>query len=244
MGLRADLSRATMGSRVKLSTRPANDVDPRSAAGRIVFTSDRDGNPRSILQTVSVTVSRRVTNSKPKMPIRRSTRRRDDRFRERQKWCAAALDDACAGAGCVGLRHCGRAGDRARDVGVRKDRAGVESGRVDDGVQLDAHRAVRRSSRCRVGRWQRGAADERDRRCIQSGVERAMEAPIYYTSTTGRLHLRRIDSAGGSAATSRRIRWIWMRRRATRPCVSRPRIRRASREASWRIRRRVGSQCA
>jgi hypothetical protein len=46
-----------------LATPLGNDTDPRSAAGRIVFTSDRDGNAEVYIADIAMSQSRRVTRS-------------------------------------------------------------------------------------------------------------------------------------------------------------------------------------
>jgi WD40 repeat protein len=59
----AQLYRVEGGVVTRLSTTPGNDIDPRSAAGRIVFSTDRDANYEVYIQDINATVSRRVTNS-------------------------------------------------------------------------------------------------------------------------------------------------------------------------------------
>jgi Tol biopolymer transport system component len=59
----AQLYRVEGGVVTRLSTSAGNDVDPKSAAGRIVYSSDRDTNYEIYLADISATVSRRVTNS-------------------------------------------------------------------------------------------------------------------------------------------------------------------------------------
>ncbi|HEX6537251.1 MAG TPA: hypothetical protein VF041_21905 [Gemmatimonadaceae bacterium] len=49
---------------VRLTSDSANDADPRAAAGRVVFTSDRDGDAEVYLADEAFTVQRRVTNSR------------------------------------------------------------------------------------------------------------------------------------------------------------------------------------
>lgn len=59
----AQLYRVESGVVTRLSTTAGNDVDPKSAAGRIVLSSDRDTNYEIYIEDISATVSRRVTNS-------------------------------------------------------------------------------------------------------------------------------------------------------------------------------------
>jgi Tol biopolymer transport system component len=59
----AQLYRVEGGLVTKLSTTAGNDVDPMSAAGRIVFSTDRDANYEVYIEDIGATVSRRVTNS-------------------------------------------------------------------------------------------------------------------------------------------------------------------------------------
>jgi WD40 repeat protein len=59
----AQLYRVEDGVVTRLSTTPGNDVDPMSAHGRIVFSSDRDTNYEIYIADILTTVSRRVTNS-------------------------------------------------------------------------------------------------------------------------------------------------------------------------------------
>ena len=59
----AQIFRVQDGIEAKLSSTASNDVDPRSAAGRIVFSTDRDGNVEVYIADTSMTVSRRVTSS-------------------------------------------------------------------------------------------------------------------------------------------------------------------------------------
>jgi dipeptidyl aminopeptidase/acylaminoacyl peptidase len=59
----AQLYRVEGGVVTRLSTTPGNDVDPMSAAGRIVFSTDRDANYEVYIEDITATVSRRVTNS-------------------------------------------------------------------------------------------------------------------------------------------------------------------------------------
>jgi Tol biopolymer transport system component len=59
----AQLYRVEGGVVTRLSTTAGNDVDPMSAAGRIVFSTDRDANYEIYIEDITATVSRRVTNS-------------------------------------------------------------------------------------------------------------------------------------------------------------------------------------
>ena len=59
----AQLFRVDGGIITRLSTTAGNDVDPKSAAGRIVFSSDRNANYEVYIEDITATVSRRVTNS-------------------------------------------------------------------------------------------------------------------------------------------------------------------------------------
>lgn len=59
----AQIFRVEGGAESKLSTTASNDVDPRSAGGRMVFASDRDGNVEVYIADTLLTVSRRVTSS-------------------------------------------------------------------------------------------------------------------------------------------------------------------------------------
>jgi len=59
----AQIYRVRDGSVVKLSSVDANDVDPKGAAGRIVFTSDRDGNSEVYIADTLMILSGRVTNN-------------------------------------------------------------------------------------------------------------------------------------------------------------------------------------
>ncbi|MBA2684953.1 MAG: PD40 domain-containing protein [Gemmatimonadaceae bacterium] len=58
----AQLYRVEGGVITRLSTTAGNDVDPKSAAGRIVFSTDRDANYEVYID-ITATVSRRVTNT-------------------------------------------------------------------------------------------------------------------------------------------------------------------------------------
>jgi len=59
----SQIYRVQDGVESRLSTVAANDFDPMSAAGRLVFTSDRDGNKEVYIADTLAAVSRRVTNS-------------------------------------------------------------------------------------------------------------------------------------------------------------------------------------
>jgi Tol biopolymer transport system component len=59
----AQLYRVENGVIARLSTTAGNDVDPMSAASRIVFSTDRDANYEVYIEDINATVSRRVTNS-------------------------------------------------------------------------------------------------------------------------------------------------------------------------------------
>jgi Tol biopolymer transport system component len=59
----AQIYRVADGVVSKLSTTTSNDVDPRSSASRIVFSTDRDGNAEVYIADTLMTVSRRVTSS-------------------------------------------------------------------------------------------------------------------------------------------------------------------------------------
>jgi len=59
----AQIFRVQDSTVIKLSTTASNDVDPRSSAGRIVFSSDRAGNAEVYISDTAMTVSRRVTSS-------------------------------------------------------------------------------------------------------------------------------------------------------------------------------------
>jgi len=59
----AQIYRVQDSTVIKLSTTASNDVDPRSSAGRIVFASDRAGNAEVYISDTTMTVSRRVTSS-------------------------------------------------------------------------------------------------------------------------------------------------------------------------------------
>jgi WD40 repeat protein len=59
----AQLYRVDDGVVTRLSTTAGNDIDPRAAAGRIVFSTDRDANYEVYIEDIAATVSRRVTNS-------------------------------------------------------------------------------------------------------------------------------------------------------------------------------------
>lgn len=59
----AQLYRVEGGVVTRLSTTAGNDVDPKSAAGRIVFSTDRDANYEIYIEDITATLSRRVTNS-------------------------------------------------------------------------------------------------------------------------------------------------------------------------------------
>ena len=59
----AQLYRVEGGVVTRLSTTAGNDIDPMSAAGRIVFSTDRDANYEVYIEDITATVSRRVTNS-------------------------------------------------------------------------------------------------------------------------------------------------------------------------------------
>jgi Tol biopolymer transport system component len=60
---RAQLFRFQNDSVVQLTRNDANNTEPRSAAGYVVFTSDRDGNPEVYLANPDLTVVHRVTNN-------------------------------------------------------------------------------------------------------------------------------------------------------------------------------------
>jgi WD40 repeat protein len=57
------LYRVENGVETRLSTPTGSDFDPASAAGRLVYTSTRDGNSEVYISDTLATVSRRVTNS-------------------------------------------------------------------------------------------------------------------------------------------------------------------------------------
>lgn len=59
----AQIFRVRDSTVIKLSTTASNDVDPRSAAGRVVFSTDRDGNAEIYIADTAMIVSRRVTSS-------------------------------------------------------------------------------------------------------------------------------------------------------------------------------------
>ena len=59
----AQLYRVEGGVVTRLSTTPGNDINPSSAAGRIVFSTDRNTNYEVYIEDITATVSRRVTNS-------------------------------------------------------------------------------------------------------------------------------------------------------------------------------------
>lgn len=59
----AQIYRVQDGVSTKLSTTESNDVDPRSAANRIVFSTDRDGNAEVYIADTLMTLTRRVTSS-------------------------------------------------------------------------------------------------------------------------------------------------------------------------------------
>ena len=59
----AQLYRVESGVVTRLSTTLGNDINPMSAAGRIVFSTDRDSNYEIYIEDINATVSRRVTNS-------------------------------------------------------------------------------------------------------------------------------------------------------------------------------------
>ena len=59
----AQLYKVESGVVTRLSTTPGNDIDPMSAAGRIVFSTDRDANYEVYIEDITATVSRRVTSS-------------------------------------------------------------------------------------------------------------------------------------------------------------------------------------
>jgi len=59
----AQIFRVEDSAVLKLSTTESNDADPRSSAGRIVFSSDRDGNSEVYIADTAMIVSRRVTSS-------------------------------------------------------------------------------------------------------------------------------------------------------------------------------------
>ena len=59
----AQLYRVENGVVTRLAVTPGNDTDPRVAAGRIVFSSDRDANAEVYIEDTLASVSRRVTNS-------------------------------------------------------------------------------------------------------------------------------------------------------------------------------------
>lgn len=60
---RAQLFRFRNDTIVRLTSDAANDAAPRAAAGRVAFTSDRDGNVEVYLADQDFTVERRVTSS-------------------------------------------------------------------------------------------------------------------------------------------------------------------------------------
>lgn len=57
------LYRVENGAETQLSTPAGSDFDPGSAAGRLVFTSNRDGNSEVYIADTLATATRRVTNS-------------------------------------------------------------------------------------------------------------------------------------------------------------------------------------
>ena len=59
----SQLYRVADSVETRLSTTVGSDFDPRSAAGRLVFTSNRDGNSEVYFSDTTTTISRRVTNS-------------------------------------------------------------------------------------------------------------------------------------------------------------------------------------
>ncbi|HEU4642351.1 MAG TPA: LpqB family beta-propeller domain-containing protein [Gemmatimonadaceae bacterium] len=59
----AQLFRFRHDTITRLTHEAANDVDPRSAAGRLVFSSDRDGNAEVYIADADLGAARRVTNS-------------------------------------------------------------------------------------------------------------------------------------------------------------------------------------
>ncbi len=59
----AQLYRVSDSVETRLSTSPGSNFDPKSAAGRLVFTSNRDGNSEVYISDTTTTVYRRVTNS-------------------------------------------------------------------------------------------------------------------------------------------------------------------------------------
>jgi Tol biopolymer transport system component len=59
----AQIYRVADSVETKLSTTESNDADPQSAAGRIVFSTDLDGNAEVYIGDTSLTVTRRVTVS-------------------------------------------------------------------------------------------------------------------------------------------------------------------------------------
>src|SRR5690349_8331645 len=59
----AQLFRFRHDTIARLTREAADDVDPRSAAGRIVFSSDRDGNAEVYIADADLAAVRRVTKS-------------------------------------------------------------------------------------------------------------------------------------------------------------------------------------
>ena len=59
----AQIFRVADSVETNLSMSSSNDIEPRSSAGRIVFSTDRDGNAEVYIGDTLLTVSRRVTHS-------------------------------------------------------------------------------------------------------------------------------------------------------------------------------------
>jgi Tol biopolymer transport system component len=59
----AQIFRVADSVETNLSMSSSNDIEPRSSAGRIVFSTDRDGNAEVYIADTFLTVSRRVTHS-------------------------------------------------------------------------------------------------------------------------------------------------------------------------------------
>ena len=147
-----------------------SDFDPNSAAGRVVYTSDRNGNFEVYITDSLTTVSRQVTNNSAEdRQSRTQSGRFDHRIREQSKRRTAPVERASTGAGCNDVRHARRHRDRVGD-GDPGGSARLESGRIDPRLQLRALGYVPDLHGAGYG-GKRNGADDRDWRRIQSGLE-------------------------------------------------------------------------
>lgn len=193
----AQIYRVRDGAEVKLSSVDANDVDPRGAAGRIVFTSDREGNSEVYMADSLMTVSERVTNNSaqdahPALdPTGATIVFVSDRSGAPRLWMipAPALDAPGFGT-AVALE------------------TGSATSAPETAPAWSPNGATIAFSSTRTGRSEIFTVPAAGGTAVQLTNEiggafnpawSADGSAIYYTSTIGTLHLRRVPVAGGSA---------------------------------------------